>query len=463
MPVHINKVWLLGLWILGNLAACPVLGQSANRSRVVSYQTIPAPEPEDVLLQQCILYGNGNSQCNLLLLPHQFALVASASSGAHNLFLLRKSYADTVQLLLTDSLGKVQRQPRRFMQRMNNYFYLQPKLLGLPNDQGFILTYPTGNAKNPVINVVRLGIDLEVRWQQQVANKEFTKVVQLAADDSHLWLYLLRTIGPVTTQPQIWVAQLASGQPTGTIVLTPTEAVEAAVLVPAGLLMLGSTHRNYLPKPPTDQPEPIGRRRDIVRLITPDGQQPLFETLKWPAPGRPAYHWKTARPLPGGGYEFIGETYREVTDGAAVAMAVLGAGLTGFGYSNGLVPTSGYVNQRPVGLLVAQLGPAGVLANVRHWAVPEAMHLSAADSSQALPKGRPTDFRYRGQVDHRYVVLNTSRQVLLYSFDRNCLMPLMPARRSTPTVLSIEPGYINVGWTKAPGEAIPDVEHVPLP
>lgn len=444
------------------LPAPRMLAQSITGSHVVSYKTIAVSEL-DFLLEQCILDANGRIQRPLMALPKRFALEAAATSGTHNLYLLRKAYTDTVQLLLTDSLGRVLRQPRQFMQRMGDWPSLKAKLTGLAGGQGFMMTYPTGKGGHPEINIVCLGSDLAVRWKQQLVNKELTWVDQLSVSGTHVWINLLQQIGSGTTQPQVWVAQLASGQVTGTLQLTPTEEVEAAVLVPAGLLMLGTTHRNYLPKPADGQPEPAGRRRDIVRLITADGQQPLFRTLSWPAPGRPLYHWKSACVQPDGSYELVGETYREVTNGGTLALALLGGGMMGVA-GHGFIPTSGYINQQPSGLVTARLGPTSDLTSIRALAVPEAMRMSPADSTSKLPKGRPVNFRVRGlSPDQQYVVLNTTRQVLLYSLVSGRLQPLTPARRTTPTVLGLEPGFINVGWTLVPGDTQPEVEHVPLP
>lgn len=439
-----------------------VLAQRAAGSHVVSYKTIAAAEL-DFLLEQCILDANGHIQRPLMALPKRFALEAAATSGTRNLYLLRKAYTDTVQLLLTDSLGRVLRQPRQFMQRMGNWPSLKAKLTGLAGGRGFIMTYPTGKAGHPEINIVCLGPDLAVRWKQQLVNKELTWVEQLAVNDTHLWVNLLQQITSGATQPRVWVAQLASGQVTANLLLTPTEEVEATVLVPAGLLLLGNTHRNYLPKPADGEPEPAGRRRDIVRLITADGQQPLFRTLSWPAPGRPLYHWKSACVQADGSYELVGETYREVTNGGTLALALLGGGMMGVA-GHGFIPTSGYINQQPYGLVIARLGSTGELTHLRALAIPEAMHSSPADSASKLPKGRPVNFRVRGlSADQQYVVLNTTRQVLLYSLASGRLQPLVPARRTTPTVLGIEPAFINVGWTLVSGDTLPEVEHVPLP
>ena len=441
----------------------PVLAQLKAGAHVVSYKTIGV-SALDFLLEQCILDAEGHTQRPLLVLPKQFALEAAATSGTRNLYLLRKAYTDTVQLVLTDSLGGVLQQHRQFLQRMGEKPSQKTKLIGLHNGQGFIMTYPTGKGGHPEINIVCLDSKLAVRWKQQAANKEFTWVEQLAVSDSHVWVSLLQQIGPVTTQPQVWVALLATGRVTGTLSLTPTEEVEAAVLVPAGLLMLGTTHRNYLPKPADGQPEPAGRRRDVVRLITADGQQPLFRTLSWPAPGRPHYYWKTARLQPDGSYELIGETYREVTNGGAVALVMLGGGLMGFGYANGIIPAGGYVNQQPVGIVMAQVGPTGELTHVREVGVPEALHMDPSNPASALPKGRPAGFRVRGlSADQQYVVLNTTRQVLLYSLASGRLRPLTPARRTIPSVLGVEDGFINIGWTLVPGDTQAEVEHVRLP
>ena len=441
----------------------PVLAQSKAGTHVVSYKTIPV-SALDFLLEQCILDAGGHTQRPILVLPKQFSLIAAATSGTRNLYLLRKAYTDSVQLLLTDSLGQVVRQQRQLLQRMGDLTYMKPNLAGLPNGQGFIMTYPTGKGGHPEINIVCLDSQLAVRWKQQVANKEPTWVTQLHVTDSHIWVNLLQQIGPATTKPQVWVALLATGQVTCYLYLTPTEEVEAAMLVPAGLLMLGTTHRNYLPEPADGQPEPAGRRRDIVRLITADGQQPLFQTLRWPAHGRPHYYWKTARLQPDGSYELIGETYREVANGGAVALGLLGVGLSGFGRPNGFTPTSGYINEQPVGLVTAQVGPTGELTHIRDAVVPEAMHMDPANPAKTLPKGRPAGFRVRGlSADQQYVVLNTTRQVLVYSLASGRLQPLTPARRTIPSVLGMENGFINIGWTLVAGETLPEVEHVRLP
>lgn len=452
---------LLCVFCGGWLPIPRVLAQQAAGSHVVSYKTIAAAEL-DFLLEQCILDANGHIQRPLMALPKRFALEAAATSGTRNLYLLRKAYTDTVQLLLTDSLGRVLRQPRQFMQRLGGW-PLKATLTGLAGGRGFIMTYPTGKAGHPEINIVCLGPDLAVRWQQQLVNRELTWVEQLTVNDTHVWVSLQQQMGLSATRPQVWVANLANGQVTGNLSLTPTEEVEATVLVPAGLLLLGNTHRNYLPKPADGQPEPAGRRRDIVRLITADGQQPLFRTLSWPAPGRPLYHWKSACVQADGSYELVGETYREVANGGTLALALLGGGMMGVA-GHGFIPTSGYINQQPSGLVIARLGSTGELTHLRALAVPEAMHLSSADSTSKLPKGRPVNFRVRGlSADQQYVVLNTTRQVLLYSLASGRLQPLVPARRTTPTVLGIEPGFINVGWTLVSGDTLPEVEHAPLP
>ena len=457
-----SKAFLLGL-VCGLLLwpTAQALAQPAAGRHVVSYKTIAVSEL-DFLLEQCVLDAAGHTQRPLMRLPPRFGLEAAATSGTRNLYLLRKAYTDTVQLLLTDSLGRMLHQPRQFMQRMGERFSQKAQLMGLPNGKGFIMTHPTGKGGHPEINIVCLGPDLAVRWKQQVVNKEFTWVEQFTVNDSHVWVNLLQYIGG-DRQPQVWVARLATGEVMGNVLLTPTEEIESAVLVPAGLLLLGTAHRNYLPKPTDGRPEPASRRCDVVRLITADGQQPLLRTLSWPAPGRPHYYWKTARSLPGGGYELVGETYREVLNGGTLALAMLGGGMVGFA-NHGFIPISGYVNQVPAGLVVARMGPGGELTNVREAAVPEAMHMSPADSTSALPKGRPTSYRVRGlSADNQYVVLNTTRQVLLYSLASGRLQPLLPARRTTPTVLGTEPGFINVGWTLVPGDTQPEVEHVPLP
>ena len=443
------------LWLL---PTAPILAQSPAGRHVVSYKTIAVSEL-DFVLEQCVMDARGRTQRPLLALPHLFMLEAATTSGTQNLYLLRKVYTDTVQLLLTDSLGRVARQPRQFMQRMSE----KAQLVGLAAGQGFILTHATGKSSHPDINIVCLSPNLAVRWKQQVKNPEFSWVSQLTVNDSHVWVRLMQQVRSATTLPQLWVARLATGEVTGNVLLSPTEEVDATVMVPAGMLLLGTAHRNYLTSPTADQPGLGSRRCDIVRLLSADGQQSLFRALSWPASGRPHYHWKTARSLPDGSYELVGETYREVANGGTLALAVLGGGLVGF-TNHGFIPTSGYINQQPAGLVVARMGALGELTNVRELAIPEAMHMPSADSTSKLPKGRPVNFRVRGlSADQQYVVLNTTRQVLLYSLASGRLQPLVAARRTTPTVLDAEPGFLNVGWTLVAGDTQPEVEHVLLP
>ena len=172
------------------------MAQSVAGSHVVSYKTIAVSEL-DFVLEQCILDADGRIKRPLLTLPKLFALEAAATSGTHNLYLLRKVYTDTVQLLLTDSLGRVLRQPRQFMPRLGSEWSVRPVLFGLPEGQGFILTYPSGKARHPVLNITRLGPDLTTRWQQQLVNKEFTSVKQILASDTHVWVRALCKHWPI--------------------------------------------------------------------------------------------------------------------------------------------------------------------------------------------------------------------------------------------------------------------------
>ena len=144
------------------LASPRILAQPIAGSRVVSYKTIAVSEL-DFVLEQCILNADGRVKRPLLTLPKLFALEAAATSGTRNLYLLRKVYTDTVLLLLADSLGRVLRQPRQFMPRLGSEWYVRPVLFGLPGGRGFILTYPSGKARHPVLNIARLSPDLTTR------------------------------------------------------------------------------------------------------------------------------------------------------------------------------------------------------------------------------------------------------------------------------------------------------------
>lgn len=457
------KRLLCGLLMLVAFSRLPLRAQvAAGGSRVVSYETVALAE-HDYVLKQCVLDASGHTTRAFLILPKGFSLEAAATSGTRNLYLLRKVFADSVLLLLTDSLGQVQRQTRQLMPRLGGTAYVRPVLFGLPAGQGFVLTYPTGKASRPVLHLSRLGPDLTVRWRQQLAPKELTYVKQITASDSHVWVILEQYLSLQTRRPQVWNCRLATGETDCNTLLSLNEELDAAVVMPAGLMLLGTVSRQYAPPLSAGQTEPPEWRRDIVRLLAPDGRQGPGLSLTWPAAGRPLYHWRYAYAQPDGSYQLIGETYRPVVNGATVALAMIGGGLAGtVGF--GLIPLNHYLNERPTGLVLARLGATGQLGAVQQLSVPEALHATAADSTTRLPAGWNTGFRFRGlSPSHSAVVLNTSCQVLLYSLATGQLLPLTPARKATPTVLAIETDHVTIGWPANPDDARPAVERVRLP
>lgn len=449
------------LFLLGGLTRQSTQAQlpAPNGRRVVSHKIVGIPGTMQ-FLEQCILATNGYAERPLLALPPRYERVAAAESGTRNLYLLRKSGADSVCLLLTDSLGRVLQQPRQYLPRAANLL-IQPSVLGLPDGQGFVFTYPSGKGERSALHFNCLSLDLLPRWQQQLAPLPAASITSMNTSDTHLWVVLADRL------PHVWNCRLTTGEVGCHVALGRLEQVDAVAVVPAGLLLLGSAdHRYARPVRPGQTDESSGFRRDFALVVGPAGQESLATGLGWPAHIRPLYQWQSAYPLPGGGYQLIGETYHEVANAGAIALGMLGAGMVVAG-GHGLIPTH-YTTARPTGLLLAQLSATGELGSLQVLPVPEALRISspAADST-SLPKGKPTSFRFRGlTTDGAFLVLNTSRQVLLYSFATRQLQPLTQPRTGTPTVLAIRAGRVAVGWAGGKtGEnmRLPEFEQLLLP
>ena len=450
------------LLLLGGLTRQLAQAQlpALNGRHVVSHRIVGMPGTMQ-FLEQCVLATNGFAERPLLALPPRYELAAAAESGTRNLYLLRKSGADSVCLLLTDSLGRVLQQPRQYLPRAANLL-VQPSVLGLPDGQGFVFTYPSGKGERSALHFNCLSPDLLPRWQQQLAPLPSASITSMATSDTHLWVVLADRL------PHVWNCRLATGEVGCHVALARLDQIDVVAVVPAGLLLLGSAdHRYVRPVRPGQTDESSGFRRDFALVVSPAGQETLTTGLGWPAHSRPLYQWQSAYPLPGGGYQLIGETYREVANAGAIALGMLGAGMMGAGYSNGIIPTH-YTTNRPTGLLLAQLSATGELGSLQVLPVPEALRASnpAADST-ALPKGKPTSFRFRGlSTDRAFLVLNTSRQVLLYSFATRRLQPFTQPRTGTPTVLAIRNGHVAVAWAGGKtGEnmRLPEFEQIALP
>ncbi|MDB5233754.1 MAG: hypothetical protein JWR44_747 [Hymenobacter sp.] len=118
-----------------------------------------------------------------------------------------------------------------------------------------------------------------------------------------------------------------------------------------------------------------------------------------------------------------------------------------------------------MGLVLAQLSATGQLAAVHELDVPEVVQAADAKAaSNAFPQSFPASFRFRGfSSDHRRAVLNTSNQVVTYSFIDHQLRPLAPSRLAVPTVLYIDADRLAISWAAKPGDPLPDFELVALP
>ncbi|HEX8658867.1 MAG TPA: hypothetical protein VF690_15085, partial [Hymenobacter sp.] len=214
-----------------------------------------------------------------------------------------------------------------------------------------------------------------------------------------------------------------------------------------------------------EEPIKTDKRRDFALLLSPTGQRNFGIGLGWSLSGRPPhYRWKSACLLPDGSYQLIGETYRNVPNEDTFALGILGAGMIGAG-GFGVIPLSGYLSERPIGLVLAQLSTTGQLKAVHELYAPEIMQSSdSKTTSNQPPPDYATSLRFRGfSSDHHDIVLTTTRHVLAYSVATQQLRPLVPARNATPTVLYIEPGHLAIRWFSNFGDSLPKFERVALP
>ncbi|WP_156176088.1 hypothetical protein [Hymenobacter terrenus] len=369
-------------------------------------------------------------------------------------------------LLLTDSLGRTLQQPRHYLPKMGGDAkkLALPRLFGLPGGRGFVFTYPAGKSARPILQIQALSPALSVLWQQQCMLTGITAVEQIAASDTHLWLVLKEYLA-LAMRPRILSFRLATGEVECNQALAPNDELDATTVVPAGLLVLGTSDRRTSYVAPVEQLKTSGNRRDFALLLGPTGKRNFGVGLGWPLSGRPAhYRWQSACPLPDGGYQLIGETYRNAPNTEAIALSMLGVGVVAAG-GFGVVPLGGYINEQPVGLVSAQLSTTGQLAAVHEIAVPEAMQ--APDSkavSNAFSQDFPNSFRFRGfSSNYHDVVLNTRRQVLAYSIATQQLRPLTSVRNATPTVLYIEADRVAISWSTKSAETGSEFEQVALP
>ena len=183
-----------------------------------------------------------------------------------------------------------------------------------------------------------------------------------------------------------------------------------------------------------------------------------------PAGKRPAFHWQAASPRPGGGYQLVGRTFRLVPNAETFALATIGgAYLAGLG--TGFIMIGNYLKEQPTGLILAKLLPSGRLADVHTLTIPETLPATVpAVDTTAAPPWRSAAFSPVGlSPDHRFLVLSTDRQVLLYEPARHAFRPLVAARPARPTVLALEPGRALVGWAWQPDRTLPDFEWVAWP
>ncbi len=443
----------------------PVLAQAiAGGSRVVDYQArTTAAGP---VLEQQVLKPDGSSVLVGTAIAQDFALEANAQSGTRNLYLLRKTRGDTVMLWLTDSLGRTLHQRRQHLPRMSGSTKLlaPPHLFGLPGGQGFVFTYPSGKSGRPALEITALSPALSVVWQQQFAPPYLSAVQHIAASDTYLWLVLKEYLA-LSLRPRVLSFRLATGEVACNQSLAPNDALDGAAVVPAGLLLLGTSDRRGAYTTPADQLESSEYRRDFALLLRPTGQRDFGVSLGWPPSGRPPhYRWQSAGPLPNGGYQLVGETYRTPLKASTIALGILGAGLIGAG-GFGVIPMSGYTTERPLGLVLAQLSTTGQVSAVRE--------LAASDLAQApapVPPGPnpsqsfPVCFRFQGfSPDYKQLVLSTDRQVLAYTIATQQLRPLTPAHHSTPTIFAIEANRVTIRWSLHSNATGAEFEQIALP
>ncbi|GAB3844898.1 hypothetical protein GCM10028822_02670 [Hymenobacter terrigena] len=431
----------------------------------MSYQAVKKPGM-GLILEQGVFGTDGTTMHPATAIPHGFAVAAVAQSGTRNLYLLRKTGKDSVMLLLTDSVGRTLQQPRQYMPQLGGdaRSLAPPRLFGLPGGKGFVLTYPSGRASRPNLQVQALSPALALLWEQQLTPACLTAVEHIAASDTHVWL-VLREYLALAMRPRVLSFRLATGDAECNQPLASNDELAVATVVPAGLLILGTSDRRTSYVAPADEGKASEYRRDFALLLSPAGQRHFGVGLGWPSSGRPAhYRWQSAGLLPDGSYQLIGETYRKVPNAGTIARGVVGVGIIGAG-GTGVIPLSGYANEQPVGVVVAQLSTTGQLAAVHELAVPEVLNATGLAPALAgpLPSYLP-GFRFRGiSTDHQYVILNTNRQVLAYAIATQQLRPLTPACNAIPSVCYIGADHVTISWSIKPVNATSEFEQVALP
>jgi hypothetical protein len=206
------------------------------------------------MLEQGVLGPGGATLHPVTAIPQGFELEAMAQSGTRNLYMLRQAKRDSVLLLLTDSLGQTLQQPRQYLPHMSGEAkqLAPPRLFGLPDGKGFILTYPSGKSSRPVLQVLALSPILQPLWQQQFAPDYLTAVQQIVASDTHLWLVLTDYLA-LAPRPHIVGFRLATGDAECNTPLAPNDKLDAVTTVPAGLLILGISDRKTSYTPPLNR------------------------------------------------------------------------------------------------------------------------------------------------------------------------------------------------------------------
>lgn len=431
---------------------------TAGGSRVIGSHAQPISVSES-RLEQYVLAADGSSQRIPLKLPRWYALAASARSGTRSLYVLRKNESDSTALLLTDSLGQVLQLTRLVFAGTHSLMapLPPPQVVGLPAGRGFVLLMPTKKAC-----LVRcLAPDLSTRWARELPAEP---VQQALSSDTHLWILQRKLLTRGTPLPLIHTCALATGELTYEGSLQTKDELEAASLVPEGLLVLGHSDAEHVRQLPARQALPRTDRVDFILVIKPNGQRDLAQGMAWPLGKRPAFHWQAASRLPGGGYQLVGQTFRLVPNAETFALSTIGGAFFA-GLGTGFVMIGNYLKEQPTGLILAQLLPTGLLADVHTLAIPETLPSAqpAADTTVAPPK-RSAAFHLEGlSPDHRFLVLSTDRQVLLYEPARHEFRPLVAARATRPTVLGIELGQALVGWAWQADRSLPDFERVAWP
>ncbi|GAA4052830.1 hypothetical protein GCM10022409_44700 [Hymenobacter glaciei] len=430
----------------------------AGGTRVVgsNVQTIRAGEYK---LLQCVLAADGSSQQVQVVLPQLYALTASAQSGTRSLYVLRKYASDSSALLLTDSLGRVVRLTRLVFAGAHSLLrpLPPPQLVGLAGGQGFVLLMPTKTAC-----LARcLTTDLSTRWTRELPAEP---ILQALANETHLWILQQKLLTEATPLPLIHTCALASGELVYQGSLQTKDELEAASLVPEGLLLLGHSDTEHVRQIPAGQATPRTKRVDFLLVIKPNGQRHLAQSVLWPSGKRPAFHWQGAYALPGGSYQLIGQTFRQVPNAETIILAAIG-GLLLTQTGTGFFMIGNYLNEQPTGLILARRLPTGLLTDLHTLTVPETLPstLLVVDTTATSPTHSAAFHSLGLSPDHRFLILNTYRQVLLYEPGRHALRPLVATRPAVPTVLSIEPNQVIVGWGWQPDRALPDLERVTWP